>query len=429
MRRVLYSAHALGNMNYASDGLAAPMMTRSFVAAIFLALFLTSFCVVGPAKAGTPPIGDFDSNLVPNASLQGTTGVIAATSSTINGDAPTLWRVFATNGSVVNLERLTLAADTLYPGSPPTQALKFSVATFGTDQGLDSIPGFFSIRTGISYGAQIYARSGNSDNSDQPFTLALLIYDSALTFTGHLGTLAENGGASWAPFTTTAVTGVAGDLYAKLTMRVVDNGGENSIIIALPTVEGPPAYNTAPNPGFAGNAGAIQGNVTGTIPDDWRAFAVGAGSINVTTVPVAAGELFPGSPPTDAVPLQVIGGGKWREGFDHEVGPAGLCSDQLYRGEMYMRSGNSDMSAQGVSFGMPIFDAAGNYTGLAPGSFNTTVGPAWSFMSGPQFRANTGETTNLGFRPAADGGEDILLIAAPRIVDPAGWMLFTDGFD
>lgn len=429
MRRVLYSVHAFSKMRCASKEPAAPAKTMKFVAGIILALFLADFFVVDSARAGTPPIGEFDSNLVPNASLQGTSGVIAATNSTINGDAPTLWRVFATDGSVVNLERLTLAADTLYPGSPPTQALKFSVATLGADQGLDSIPGFFSIRTGIEYGAQIYARTGNADNSAQAFTMALLIYDSALSFTGHLGNMAASGGASWTPFETTRVTGVAGDLYAKLTIRVVDDGGENSIILGLPTVEGPPAYNTAPNPGFAGNSGATQGNVTGTIPDDWRAFAVGAGSINVTTVPVAAGELFPGSPPTDAVRLQVIGGDNGSEGFDHELVRAALRSDHFYRGEMYMRSGNSDMSPQGVSFGMPIFDAAGNFTGLAPGSFNTSVGPDWSFMSGPQFRANTGETTNLGFRPAADGGEDILLIAAPRIVDPAGWMLFTDGFD
>lgn len=429
MRFVLDSDLACGNTNYGSDSVAASTRASKFLAGIFFALLLASLAMAGSARAGTPPIGEFDSNLVPNASLQGDGGIIGATNSTITGTAPTLWRAFATNGSVVNLERLALPANTLFPGSPPTQALKFSVATYGADQGFDSAPAFFSIQTGVEYGAQIYARSGNSDNSAQQFTLALLIYDSALSFTGHLGNFSESAGASWAQFSTTQVTGVAGDLFAKLTMRLVNDGGENSVIIALPTVEGAPVYNTAPNPGFAGNLGATQGNVTGTIPDDWRAFAVGAGSTNVTTVPVAAGELFPGSPPTQAIRLQVIGGNGDTEGFDHELVRATMRSDFFYRGEVYLRSGNSDMSTQGVTVGMPIFDASGTFTGTAPGSFVIAPGPAWSFVGGPQFRGDTGQTTNLGFRLVADGGEDVLLIAAPRIVDPAGWMLFTDGFD
>lgn len=419
-----------------NSSLVAQPVAHAIVAGFFYALLLSSIAACGLARASSLASADFDGNLVPNAALRGNFGTIASNPGDVTGNVPTLWRASAYQGATINLERIHLGANDLFPGSPPTEALKISVPTFGTNsnQNVDSSLGFFSVRTGMVYGAQVYVRSGNADNSSQSFDLGLLFYDSTPAFNGHFAALTAIGAgtatAGWTKVATPQLTAVDGDHYAKLRFNLIDNGGENSIIIALPTVEGPPVYNIVPNPGFIGSGGLMeQGNVSGTVPDSWRAFAVGTGSLNVTTVPVAANELYPGSLPTNAVRLAVTGGDAAHEGFDHELIRAALHDDDFYRGEMYVRSGNAGGSAQGVTVAMPIFDATGTFTGMQPGSFTTSVGPEWSFLATPQFRAMAGDTTDMAFRLAADGGDDIILIAAPRIVDPSGWMIFMNGFE
>ena len=380
----------------------------------------------GALQASTPPPG----NMVPNPSFRGDQGLVAAYGGTITGTVPTLWRAFAVNGAGLSLERLDLAADVLFPGSPPTQAVKITVSTFGADQGLDHDTAKFSFRQGNSYRARIYARSGNADNSAQSFNLGMPIYDSAQDFTGRdPASLNADAGAAWAAFDSSVVAGQAGDAFAHLSIRVHDDGGENSLIVALPSVLGPAVFNIAPNPGFSGASGESYGTVNGSVPDEWRAMSLGAGTLDVTTVPLAAGALFPGSLPTYAVRLEITGGDELQKVFDHEGVRAILSSDYLHWGEFYARSGNSDLSNQSMIVGMPVYDAAGTYTDQAPGTFSTTVGPEWSYVAGPPFTANAGETTNIAIHVAADGGQDVLLIASPRIVGPIGPVIFMNGFE
>ena len=78
-------------------------------------------------QAGTLPPG----NIVPNASLRGDYGAVAATNATITGPVPTLWRAFAAGGAALSLQQMALGANVLFPGSPPTQALKITVSAFG----------------------------------------------------------------------------------------------------------------------------------------------------------------------------------------------------------------------------------------------------------------------------------------------------------
>lgn len=386
---------------------------------------LLAVATVQIAHAGTPPVGAADPNVVPNALLLDSGGAVFGN---VSGTAPTLWRAVALDGASMSLSSEPLAANALFPGSPPTTAVRVSVSSFGTAQVFDHADALFSIQVDRSYAARIHVRSGNSDNSAQGFILSFPIFDIDLNFVGREpGAFADVAGSNWTAFDGPSFAGIAGDAYAHLAVRLQDDGGENSILVAMPTVLGPPQSNAAPNPAFAGDGGAQQGAVTGAVPDQWRAFAINSGSLNISTQAVAAGALFPGSEATTAVRLQVNGGDGSSEGFDHEIERALLVAGHVYRGEVFLRSGSA--GEQGVSIAMPIFDELGNFTGVFPGSTTAQVGAQWRLVAGPGFTAPTGYTTNLAFRLAADGGEDSLLIAAPRIVAPASAIILADGFE
>lgn len=379
------------------------------------------------ATAGTPPVGAPDPNLVPNASFHGADGANGG----VTGTVPTLWRGFAVGGGALSVTPFPVAAGVLFSGSPATNAARVCTTAFGTDQGFDHSQVLFPVLPGRRYVALFYVRSGNAGSASQGFNMTFPLFDGAGAFNARSpGSLTTTAGATWALATGPAFDAVAGDAFGQLAFRLANDGGENCVEIALPTVGGPALTNQTPNPRFAGSGGASTPvQVTGTVPDQWRAFAAGAGTVNVSVVPVAAGELFPGSPATQAVRLAVTGGNGAAEGFDHELVRSALVAGHRYHGEVWLRSGNTGGASQGVTVALPVFDAGGTFTGNQPGSFATTVGANWSLYGGPQFEAPTGHTANLAFRLAADGGSDVILIAAPRLVGPAGPLVFADGFE
>lgn len=379
------------------------------------------------AIAGTPPVGAPDPNLVPNAGLHGDAGANGGATGTI----PTLWRAFAIGGGALSVTPVPLAAGALFAGSPPANANRICVTAFGTDQGFDHAQVLFPVLAGRRYVASFHVRSGNSGGAPQGLDMTFPLFDAAGAFNGRSpGSLTTNAGASWTPVTGPAFDAIAGDAFGHLAFRLANDGGENCVEIAWPIVGGPAQVNETPNPRFAGTGGAATPvQVTGTVPNLWRAFAVGAGTLNVSIVPVGAGELFPGSPPTQAVRLAVTGGNGSLEGFDHELARSVLAVGHRYHGQVWLKSGNAGGAAQGVTVSLPIFDPGGTFTGNQPGSFATTAGANWSLHAGPQFEAPAGHTTNLAFRLAADGGQDVILIAAPRLVGPAGPLTFRDEFE
>ena len=388
-------------------------------------LMLAGIAAVQSSHAGAPPVGGADPNQVPNALLLDSGGGMFGN---VTGTAPTLWRAVALDGASMTVNAEPLAANALFGGSPPTTAIRITMNSFGTAQVFDHATALFGIEVGREYASRIYVRSGNSNSSSQGFFVNFPTFDADQVFTGRdAGGFMDVAGSAWAAFDGPSFSGVANDAFAHLAVRVQNDGGENSILVALPTVLGPPLSNAAPNPGFAGNGGATQGAVSGAVPDQWRAFAVNSGSLSISTEAVAAGALFPGSEATTAVRLQVTGGDGASEGFDHELVLAELIAGHLYRGEVFLRSGSAGM--QGLVMSMPIFDAQGNFTGTAPGSTIAQVGPQWRLVAGPGFTATTGHRTNLAFRLDADGGSDSLLIAAPRIVAPASAIIFANDFE
>lgn len=394
---------------------------------LFCVLPLAATCTL---HAGTPGPGASDTNQVPNARLHGSLGAAAtADGGIVTGTVPSSWRAFALQDSAIATEIVPLAGDALFPGSPPTNAIRITVNSFGVGQGFDHANTVFPVIPGRRYGLQIYLRSGNGDSSPQNVGVGFPLFDQNLGFAGREpGNASTTAGSDWALVSGPEFSAEPGDAFGHLSLRLVNDGGENSILMALPEVQGLPLSNLSPNPTFDGGGGAFQGQVLGDIPDFWRGFAVGSGSLDVNVVAVAENELFPGSPATQAVRLQVNDGDGGSEGFDHELFRALLQPGHRYHGEAWMRSGNSGGASQAVSVAMPIFDDDG-FTGNAPGSIGVNVGATWSLYAGPQFDAVEGEQTNLAFRLMADGGDDILLIALPRIVGPPSQMIYRDRFE
>ena len=386
-------------------------------------------CCATLVFGGTPAPGVDDPNMVPNASFRGSAGAIedGGGSGTVNGPVPTAWRAFAVGGGELDVAIVPLAADELFAGSPATNAVRLEVASFGADQGLDHTTHLISLDAGRPYQASIYVRSANGDATDQSFTLHSPTFDENLSFTGNDPMFTSaTAGSSWSQVSSPTVTATAGEAFAHLAVRLGGDGGDDSLLIALPEVTGFPVTNIVPNPQFTGSGGAAAGSVTGSVPDLWRAFAVGDGTAAVTTTALAADALYPGSPPAQAVRFEISGSSGPDEGFDHALSLAQLATGYRHWGEIYIRSGSA--SSQGVTMVLPLYDDSGAFLGVQPGSLFATVEPEWTLLAGPGFTAEPGQAqVNMAFRLQADGGEDSIVIALPRIVGPAK-RIFSDRF-
>jgi hypothetical protein len=326
-----------------------------------------------------------------------------------------------------------VAAGELYPGSPAVNAVRLTVTEFGdpgvSDAGFDTSPNRFTMNAGQPYGAKVFLRSGNADMSPQTVLMQLPIFDGGGAFTGSAGSATVQATGSWAEFEIPPeITNLSG-ASAELSFRLIGGGAENSVQIALPRVTGPSLDNQVPNPGFSGSGGGVQENVSGDVPDFWRAFALDSegASLSLQTVPVAAGELYPGSPPMTA--MRVSGSDFTGAGFDHEstqvpLAPAG----RLVWAEVFLRADNADNSDQVVSVSVPIFESDGTFTGTAPGTVNATATPEWKYFAGPSFSGTAGQTFNLSFRFIDSGAENSVLIAMPALRNISE-RVFTSAFE
>lgn len=403
-----------------------PNMTKSgFLRTAAVIVLLAAASV----QAGTPVPGVDDPNMVPNVALRGTAGAIetGGGSGTVNGFAPTAWRAFAVGGAELDVDIVPLPAGALYPGSPPTNAARLEVVAFGDDQGLDHSTHLVSLKVGRQYQATLWVRSDNADGSDQSLALQAPFFDENLAFTGRdpMATSAT-AGTSWSQVASPPATAIAGEAFAHLCVRLGNDGGDDSLLIALPGVTGFPVANVTPNPSLSGSGGTLAGNVIGAVPDQWRAFAVGDGTAEVSSTVLAADALYPGSPPTQAVEFTVSGSTGPEEGFDHALALSGLTTGYRHWGEVYIRSGSA--SSQGVTIVLPLYDESGTFLGVQPGSLFATVGPQWTLLAGPAFTAEPGQAqVNMAFRLQADGGADSVVIALPRVVGPAK-TIFSDRF-
>lgn len=199
-------------------------------------------------------------------------------------------------------------------------------------------------------------------------------------------------------------------------------------MIALPEIVGPQTSNQLPNPGFEGTGGAVAGNVSGTVPDSWRGFAIDGGAITLATVPVAANELYPGSLPTNAVQLTVntfVGIG---QGFDNEVVRAPILpADRSIWGEVYLRTANVDDSPQGVLIRLNGFSDTPAFIG-GPATVVATATTSWGYFGTFSYQDLAMVTADMAFRLVESGANNSVLIAMPRI-NGIDNLLLEDGFE
>ncbi|MBI4583508.1 MAG: hypothetical protein HY717_05760 [Planctomycetes bacterium] len=194
-------------------------------------------------------------------------------------------------------------------------------------------------------------------------------------------------------------------------------------ILALPLPGS--AQNLVVNPGFQGSGGFCVGVVGGTVncpggtPDDWRLFAVGDdSSIELEIVPLAAGEIHPGSPETNGVLVRLNGSGI-DQGFDSFFkGVIPIKEGLDYHAEFYVKSANTDDSDQTLDFNFIQYDQALSLDtvkdfGSVPGAKATSV---WKLITGPTFRPEPPLVQGfIGWRVKQDGGEDAILVALPSV--------------
>ncbi len=176
--------------------------------------------------------------------------------------------------------------------------------------------------------------------------------------------------------------------------------------------------NLVPNPNFTGTGGVKVGSAGGTVPDQWRTFAVGGGVASTSIVPVAAHELFTGCAATNAVRLSVTAFGG-DQGFDHDNTKFPILPGQPYHLEFYARTGNTDGSSQKFKASFPLFDSAGRYLGREPGTqTNLVATSSWKRFVCPTFTDPSATLAHVAFRVLNDGGQNALIVAWPTVGDP-----------
>lgn len=367
-------------------------------------------------------------NQIPNPEFRGSAGAVeeGGGGGIVNGPVPTLWRGFAVGGAEITVEREVLAAGALFPGSPATMVVTLRVDTFGGDQGFDTSPTRFTLDPDRTYQGSVYLRSANGDGSNQSVAIGLPVFDETGAFTGRApGSAVADVTSEWMLYQGPAFSEQPGT-SAELSFRLNADGGDDAIQIALPTLTGVALANQAPNPGFDGAGGVVQGSVSGTIPDQWRGFAVNGGDATFATQVLAADALYPGSPAGTAVQMTVnVFGGD--QGFDNEAALFPLVGGRHYQGQIYLRSANPDNSDVTVGIGLNAFDATPAF--VPPfGTAVAEVGPEWRLYSAQSVRVDADAAFgSLAIRVIDTGGDASVLMALPRILGPDE--VFADDFE
>lgn len=405
-----------------------------FRAAAYSMMLCTSLLMVWSAEAGTPAPGQTDPNPVPNEKFSGTAGsAVEIGTGIVNGTPPSLWRAFALDGGELSISTQNLGPGILFPGSPPTTAVEVNLVQFGVSQAFDHAAHVMTLQSNRQYQPSIWVRTANSGDESQAFVVNFPLFNSNLEFLRDPGNIVAVATSQWTRFKVpTPFELMPGEVFGHFQIFPVPDAprgsptDEDRILVALPEVNAWPVENLMPNPGFVGNDGFVVGNIVGTVPNQWRAFAIGAGQLEITRNAIPPDFFFEGSPATQSVRFEVTGSVAPEEGFDIFPVLADLTNDYRHWFEVWIRSGHA--GDQTVSIGVPLFDETGTFTGTAPGSFGGIIGPEWQLIAGPGFNGLDGFKADLQFRLVSDGGVESVEIVLPRIVGPAT-RVFLDRFE
>jgi hypothetical protein len=135
-------------------------------------------------------------------------------------------------------------------------------------------------------------------------------------------------------------------------------------------------------------------------------------------VPLAEGEVFPGSPAVDGVQWQVDTFGT-DQGFDNEGARFPIVPNEDYHAEFYVKSANADGTDQLFNFGFPIFGEDGAFLGRDPGGLaDLTATSEWTKVVAPEWSDPEAMFGHIAWRVGDDGGDNAILIAMPKVVPP-----------
>ncbi len=155
-----------------------------------------------------------------------------------------------------------------------------------------------------------------------------------------------------------------------------------TVVSGAPTCVKESDANALVNPEFDGTGGARGGNVTGDVPDGWRAFAIAPGTGEIDLLPVAANEVYAGSPAGRAVRWEIgvtSGGSGGDSALDKWIPlTEPISPDRVYQLRVDVRDGGKYGGSPAFTAGMNVFNGEthqfGRGYGLDPASAWETIG-------------------------------------------------------
>jgi hypothetical protein len=244
-------------------------------------------------------------NVVPNPTFAGAGGVSIGVT-LLSPGVPDQWRAFAVGGGAAELEVVPVGADEIFQGSPETNAVLFRVTGFGADQGFDDDNGKFPIIPGLDYHGEFYVRSANADLSEQRFHFGFPLFNAAGVYQGiEPGGLANQTATSeWQHFTGPVFQPRPPVGLGHLSWRCVGDGGEDAILIALPSVtsEGTLAYPT----NLACNRSKLDVQLSWQNHDDYESLVVLRDGVELAALDPAASDYLDADVPDGVHTYQVL---------------------------------------------------------------------------------------------------------------------------
>lgn len=185
-----------------------------------------------------------DSNRIANPTFEGTGGIQFGTT----GPVPDQWRAFAVGGGAAETEIAPVQPDELFTGSPSTRAVRLEVTAFGTDQGFDNDNARFTIIPNETYYLEFYVKTANADGSSQLCRAGFPLFNSS-------GTYLRDPGRQLNILATSMWQRVVCPTFvdpeatsAHVSFRLIDDDGQNAILIAWPRVDDPLERFVPPSP-------------------------------------------------------------------------------------------------------------------------------------------------------------------------------------
>ncbi len=176
-------------------------------------------------------------NQAPNPTFDGMGGIPGGD---VTGALPDAWRGFGVGGGSATFALEPVAADALYPGSPPTNAVRMTINSFGADQGFDNELTLFPLVAERHYVGKVYLRSAAPDMAEQTVGIALNSFNDTPAFEPPGGSGVAFVGPEWGLYSTVSARMGAETKTGSLAIRLFDeSNSEHSVLIALPEVLGP----------------------------------------------------------------------------------------------------------------------------------------------------------------------------------------------